>query len=196
MTVYKKVVIIFLFLLGINIPVFAFDINLFNKDKNKEGFYYVGDMIESRYDHSAIKLKDGRVFIAGGIKENIFTKESKDLNTTEIFDINTGKSIKGPNMAHDRQNPLLFLLSNGNVLISGKDSKYSKNIIEIYNPETNTISTVGKIDDSLNLNKKDTFAFEYKGNVYITFYSTVFNYFYKYNIQNKTIDVIHNKKFS
>lgn len=191
---------IFIFLCFIFGDLRAFAANIdplgfYRDNKTGEGFYYIGDMIEPRHNHSAIKLKDGRIFIVGGTKQNIYTKEFELLNTTEIFDINTGKSIKGPNMAHDRQNPLLFSLSNGHVLISGRSNK-RKNIIEIYDPKTNTISAVGEIENLQNLNKRIAFAFEYKGNIYITCYSTVFNKFYKYNIQNKTIDVLYNKKFS
>ncbi len=105
---------------------------------NKEGFVEIGKLLQPRKQPSAVVLDDGRIFIAGGGDEN-----NHSLNTTEIFDPKTGKSIYGPNLGLDYFNhPIfLYLLNNGNVLIASSNSPaddYNQKI-EIYNPNKNII---------------------------------------------------------
>ena len=82
--------------------------------KDGEGFYEVGKMLVPRYGHSSILLNDGRLFIVGGSKNGSI---DGILNSTEIFDISTNKSISGPNLPFPVNEPILFKLYDGRILI-------------------------------------------------------------------------------
>lgn len=106
--------------------------------KNGEGFYEIGRMLTPRYKHSSILLHDGRVFIVGGQNSKGIT-----LNSTEIFNPKTGKSIKGPDMPYSGFECTLKLLSNGNVLIVG--GKYNnQDKVSVYYPKENKIVETNK----------------------------------------------------
>lgn len=146
----KKLFIIFLLIFGIIISasecIYANEVVKINNNKrfelpskihkDGEGFYEIGRMLTPRYRHSSVLLQDGRVFIVGGQD-----KDNHILNTTEIFDPKTGKSIKGPVMPYAAFRCTLKLLSNGNVLIVG--GKYnSENRVSVYLPTKNKIIEV------------------------------------------------------
>lgn len=104
--------------------------------KNGEGFYEIGRMLIPRYRHSSILLADGKVFIVGGNDKN-----GHMLNSTEIFDPKTGKSLKGPDMPYAVFKCTLKLLSNSNVLIvGGQDNNQYK--VSVYIPKENKIIEV------------------------------------------------------
>lgn len=105
--------------------------------KNGEGFYEIGRMLTPRYKHSSILLQDGRVFIVGGRD-----KDDRTLNSTEIFNPKTGKSIKGPDMPYSGFECTLKLLSNGNVLIVG-GQYHNQDKVSVYYPKENKISKLG-----------------------------------------------------
>lgn len=175
----KFMFFVFLCFLFTNLTAFAINIDSFGfhtNNKNGEGFYYVGNMIESRYNHSAVKLKDGRIFIAGGTL----------LDSTEVFDVKTGKSTKGPKMSHERSNPLLFLLKNGNVLIFGQMTFSSTNKIDVYNPTTNTILNIGEIDiPYCSFNKNTALVIELNNDkILITSLNFLFDNLFEYNLTN------------
>jgi hypothetical protein len=184
-----------IFLLFIIAILFNFNIYSYAKeagiiDKNGEGFYYVGDMLYPRSNHSAVQLKDGRIFIAGGE-----TKDYRDDSITEIFDMRTGKSIIGPRMSHPRHKPLLFVLNNGKVLISG-ECRSSLNKLEIYDPKTNTIEIIGDIDDILSFGRDTAFAINYDDDiVLIACKSFLFKPIYKLNFKKNKLEKYEMKEF-
>ena len=185
----KNIIFVFLCFFFANLTVLAIDIaplDFHTNNKNGEGFYYVGNMIESRYNHSAVKLKDGRIFIAGGTL----------LDSTEVFDVKTGKSTKGPKMSHERANPLLFLLKNGNVLILGQMTFSSTNKIDVYNPTTNTILNIGEIDiPYCSFNKNTALVIELNNDkILITSLNFLFDNLFEYNLTNNEFKKINTNK--
>ena len=104
--------------------------------KDGEGFYEIGRMLTPRYFHSAIKMNNDKIFIVGG-----YNKNGLLLDSTEIFDPKTGKTVYGPKLKYPRHSIALKNLSNGNILIVGGDAHASKyeRIVEIYNPSINKI---------------------------------------------------------
>lgn len=129
------IVICFLAIFYISNLNFAFGQD---NSSHKEGFVEIGKLLQPRIRPSAVVLNDGRIFIVGGDDEN-----NHSLNTTEIFDPKTGKSIYGPNLGLNYfDSPLfLYLLNNGNVLIASSNSLADgdNQKIEIYNPNKNII---------------------------------------------------------
>ncbi|MBQ9246455.1 hypothetical protein IJ182_09335 [bacterium] len=132
--IFKKRIILLIF-------VFIF-LNIFSimqaKGKNNEMFECIGEMIVPRYSHSAILFDNDKIFIAGGRNR---TKLGGDniLSSTEIFNIKTGKSLIGPNLYYANDNPFLYLLCNGNILIITSPNSGYLHKIEIYDPNTNSI---------------------------------------------------------
>lgn len=93
----------------------------------------------ARYNHSAVELKDGRIFITGG--ETIKHGQHVVLNSAEIFDPKTKKTtLLSSSMHKKRTTHASVLLQNGNVLIIGGDKNNSS--AEIFNPETNTFKQI------------------------------------------------------
>src|SRR6266404_4895743 len=90
-------------------------------------------MTVERRGHTATRLPDGRVLIAGG--ENT----SGVLNSTEIFDPVAGTFSVAGNMNAARADHSATLLSDGRVLIVGGDAAGS---VEIYDPAAGTFSSV------------------------------------------------------
>ena len=100
-----------------------------------------------RFESSAILLKNGRVLIIGGF--GIGPKYDL-LSSAEIYDPNTNKFELAGNMKIARRKPNVYLLKNGNVLISGgvgeDNNKHTlwRREIEIYNPRTNEFKIIAK----------------------------------------------------
>lgn len=104
-----------------------------------------------RFEHSAILLKDGRVLVVGGIGYN--KGKFDTLASAEIYNPNTNKFKLIGNMNIPRKNVNLYLLKDGNVLISGGIKKQDKDKgmdsiyvreIELYNPKTNEFKIIAK----------------------------------------------------
>lgn len=104
--------------------------------KDGEGFYDVGRMLTPRYNHSSILLDDGRVFIVGGSKNGYI---DGILSSTEIFDIKTKRSIAGPDLPFPVNNPILFKLDDGRILIAYGSEQQQ---LAIYNPNQNIIEKI------------------------------------------------------
>ena len=65
--------------------------------------------------HSSILLDNGKVLVVGG--ETGYDEGRRDLKSCELYDAQTDKFIKIPDMHYARTRPTLTLLTNGNVLI-------------------------------------------------------------------------------
>ncbi len=93
-------------------------------------------MTVERRGHTATRLADGRVLIAGG--EN----SGGTLNQTEIYDPASGTFSAAANMDAARANHSATLLADGRVLIAGgKDGGNSLTTIEIFDPATGSFSS-------------------------------------------------------
>src|SRR5437764_1806664 len=89
-----------------------------------------GTMITARYQHTAVLLPDGRVFVAGG----------RDRSSTEIFDPNALSWSPGPMMSQPRANHTSTLLRDGRVLIcGGEEAGSSTTSTEIFDPANGKI---------------------------------------------------------
>lgn len=91
-----------------------------------------------RFKHSAVLLKDGRVLVVGGIGYS--NKKFSVLSSAEIFDPKTSKFELVGNMGIARKVANVFVLKNGNVIISGGCDNIKHEWIkeiEEYNPKTN-----------------------------------------------------------
>lgn len=88
---------------------------------------------ESRKQHRATRLLDGRVLLTGG------SNEKGDLKSTELY--GEQRVIQGPDMLFERREHCSVLLPNGNVFIAGGYSNgIYNNTTEIFNPIDNVFS--------------------------------------------------------
>ena len=74
-------------------------------------------LIAERYDHTATRLEDGRVFIAGGVRENATT--TTYWQTTELFNPVSGAHVPAQPMAWVRRGHTATALGDGRVLVVG-----------------------------------------------------------------------------
>jgi hypothetical protein len=103
-------------------------------------FQLTGAMQRQRLDHTATKLPDGKVLIAGGHRYN----PDQVHNTSEIYDPATGLFTLAATMS----TPLFWhnatLLNDGRVLIEGGYTGSDFNLTsEIYDPATGSFTTTG-----------------------------------------------------
>ena len=77
----------------------------------------IGGMHVKRSAHTATLLKDGRIFLAGGILKAEGIEENN--SSTEFYIPATNSFSAGPRMSIKRAGHTATLLSNGNVLIAG-----------------------------------------------------------------------------
>lgn len=103
-----------------------------------------GTMNEARYAHTATRLSDGRVLIAGGLEEKYGPLES-----TEIYDPATGKFLLTGRLTTKRVGHTATLLNDGRVLLAGgSDATFFSGALasaEVFDPRTNSFRAVGKM---------------------------------------------------
>ena len=121
--------------------LFDFATGSFSYTKDEDGNR--SDMNIPRDAHTATRLNDGRVLIAGGLDGMGVS------NTAEIYDYRTGKFTLLPGTMNDRR---VFhtatLLGDGRVLIvGGYNGEYLKSA-EIFNPLTNMFEPVSDMADA------------------------------------------------
>lgn len=109
---------------------------IYNPKTNK--FEIGAEMNIPRLKHSAVLLQDGRVLIVGGSGYN--TRNFYKLSSAEIYDPKTNKFQLAGNMNSPKVMPNLYLLKNGNVLITNVFGRE----MEIYNPKTNEFKIIAK----------------------------------------------------
>ncbi|MFN6962583.1 MAG: YDG domain-containing protein [Pyrinomonadaceae bacterium] len=91
-----------------------------------------GALNAARSGHTATRLADGRVLIAGG----------DAAGTAEVYDPVSGVSATTGNLIADRSRHAAFLLADGRVLVAGGSvGGTSAATTEIYDPSTGTFST-------------------------------------------------------
>jgi hypothetical protein len=98
-----------------------------------------------RQRHSATRLADGRVFIAGGERYDFASSTWLLEMTTEIFDPVSESFTAGPNLIEGRTQPAATLLADGRVLLVGGYAQNSTRLLtaELWDPATNSITSAG-----------------------------------------------------
>ncbi len=108
----------------------------------KRKFVATQSMSTARLGAAAVRLRDGRVLVAGGEDSS-----NKAVNSVEIYNPRTGRWTRASSMNYARMNPTATLLNNGKVLIVGGYSVDSDccalSSAELFDPKTNTFSTTG-----------------------------------------------------
>jgi len=87
--------------------------DLYDPDRNT--WTKTGPLIQLRFDHSAVRLANGKVLVAGGSSQNYGSK----LDTAELYDPQTGMWAPTGSLPYAPARPTLTLLKNGKVLIAG-----------------------------------------------------------------------------
>lgn len=95
-------------------------------------FALTGEMTTARSQHTATRLTDGRVLIAGGSGDN----------SAELYDPSTGKFVATGRMTDVRRIHSATLLADGRVLIAGG---WALTSAEIYDPTTDTFTATGSL---------------------------------------------------
>lgn len=106
-------------------------------------FAATGKMANGHSDHTATRLRDGRVLIAGGCY-------GEPTNTAELYDRRTGKFTQTKGMHDWRCGHSATLLPNGTVLVAGGENTYMRddgflNTTELFNPKTGEFSPGGRL---------------------------------------------------
>lgn len=105
-------------------------------------FGSTGRMATARVYHTATRLLDGRVLVAGGMNEVNATFFK--LSSAELFDPATGTFSQTGAMNHPRGSHTATLLSDGTVMIAGGfDASGPVATAEIFNPATGTFGQTG-----------------------------------------------------
>lgn len=120
-------------------------------------------MDRQRFDHTATRLADGRVFVVGGVQPN------KDGTTswrreTEIYDPITGLYTNGPTSTYPRRGHTTTLLHDGRLLIAGgvamvdhdadpgtPDIERTLDIAEVIDPKS------GEVDETIAMENRRAF---------------------------------------
>lgn len=101
-------------------------------------FRRVGDAVEARVNPVALRLLDGRVFIAGGTTAR---SGGSALATTELYDPTTEMFSAGPTMSTPRRGHTAARLGSGRVVIAGgHNDTMTLGSTELFLPTTNTFS--------------------------------------------------------
>jgi Galactose oxidase, central domain/Kelch motif len=108
-------------------------------------FSLTGPMTQGRVYHTATRLADGRVLVAGGCDNGRAYATCLFLASAEIYDPKTGRFSTTGSMADRRVFASSTLLADGRVLITGGnvDGSDPLSSAEIYDPNTGTFSLAG-----------------------------------------------------
>ena len=97
---------------------------------------YTGSLVTERSDHTATRLPNGKVLVAGGSNTN-----ASGLASAELYDPATGHWTATGSLGAAREFHTATLLSNGKVLIAGGEHFTNDNFVplasaELYDPAT------------------------------------------------------------
>jgi len=99
-------------------------------------------LAQDRFGHDAVRLRDGRVLIAGGKSWQVGHPD-QPLASAEIFDPSTRIFHRVGDMSVPRDRPTLTLLPNGKVLVAGGQNGPDGSLaIEIFDSVTETFTTL------------------------------------------------------
>lgn len=106
-----------------------------------------GTLNQARYTHTATRLSDGRVLVAGGLEQGGIA-----LDSTEIYDPAKGEFIPAGRMTTKRVGHTATLLPDGRVLLTGGSAKtfFASALAsaELFEPRTNSFRAVGSMSTS------------------------------------------------
>ena len=106
-------------------------------DPRARRFAPAGRMAAMRGGHTATRLADGTVLLAGG------WDGGRQLATAELYDPRTGRFTATGPLAHARGGHTATLLPDGRVVIAGGDGGVRE--VEVYDPRTRSFRTVGTL---------------------------------------------------
>ena len=112
------------------------------------GSNLIGMLEVPRFGHSATKMKDGKVLIAGGFTNGLVPSADRNhsTSTSEIFDPETSGTILGPLMKQKRGYHATILLNDGRVMVSGGlNGVTALSGIEFYDPKSGTFKMYKKV---------------------------------------------------
>ena len=113
-------------------------------DPRKRSFTPTSPMSTPRLGAASVRLRDGRVFVAGGEDET-----KKSVSSVELYDPKRGLWRYTGSMFVDRVNPSATLLSNGKVLIvggyQGDSACCALSSAEVYDPKKGTFYQTGSM---------------------------------------------------
>jgi hypothetical protein len=101
-----------------------------------------GRMVEPRFMHTATRLVDGRIFLAGGL--NVFT--SQEVSSAELYDAVTETFTPGCTLVSERWAHAAASLPDGRVLLAG--GYFAGRVTgstELWDPATGTCAATGAL---------------------------------------------------
>ncbi len=124
-------------------------------DSVAKNFVQAPDMVYRRQEFDAVKLLDGRIFVAAGLGDKNGTSND-GLTSTEVYDPITNTWTEGPELSVPRLFHKMTVLPNGDVLVVGGMSPYkpiqsvgSVELVHITeNPASMTVEFIGNLSDS------------------------------------------------
>ncbi|MBI1872909.1 MAG: hypothetical protein HYS05_03350 [Acidobacteria bacterium] len=108
-----------------------------------------GNLITPRYGHIAVRLADGKVLVAGGIRIDYVRYTDRVVSSAEIYDPATGTWQPAGELSVPREGHTANLLADGTVLVIGGSNYYqgsgwfTHSSAEIYDPVTGAWSSAG-----------------------------------------------------
>ncbi len=112
-------------------------------------FHSTGEMVTPRSFHFAVRLRDGRVLLGGGVSS---ATPGSVLSSAELYDPAKGVFTGTGALLTPRYGAASILLRDGDVLVAGGSNNsgpYGFNPLqsaELYHPATNTFSATGEMD--------------------------------------------------
>ena len=101
-----------------------------------------GNTAVARFSHTATRLRNGKVLVAGGM-----TRNGLWLDSAELYDPSQGRFSPTGSLHSERAGATATLLPNGNVLIAGGVESSGKSLAtaELYDPLTGRFSSTGSM---------------------------------------------------
>ena len=106
-----------------------------------------GSLNVVRFNHAALRLADGRVFVVGGEGDSRGPGLGSGT-TSEIYDPATATWTKVASMTTNRPRPTAALLPDGRVLVVGSPSSSVASSAEVYDPASNTWTPTGTLPNN------------------------------------------------
>jgi hypothetical protein len=119
-----------------NLTGYLASAELYNPSTGK--WTFTGSLNTARFGHNMVLLQNGEVLVAGGL-DPTGCCGAPSLSTAELYNPSTGKWSFTGSMTTGREDFIMVLLSNGQVLAAGgSDGNGAINSAELYNPATGT----------------------------------------------------------
>ncbi|MEO0813683.1 MAG: hypothetical protein AAFY60_12525, partial [Myxococcota bacterium] len=125
----------------VQISVVLGEIDTFISTTNTDVANLCTEQVVPRRGHTATRLEDGRVLLAGG--SEIENTSVRLWTTTEIYNPRTGFFVAGPELRNGREGHSATLLADGRVLIAGGESGDMIGTLraaQFFNPNDTTFS--------------------------------------------------------